>query len=222
MEFFEFLLQSAERAGRSSSFNLANVFQFSMDERLQCKDCNCAGYKTATYAGLSLPVLEKYHHVTNEMKHITPLEECLDEYFREEMLQFNCPVCKTRQFAGKSLGMRSFPPVLVMHMKKFLVENWVPRKLDIEIVVPDRLDMKRWVQQRNDQGETLFPTDADDVAAMTPPAFVPDQAALEQLLSTGFPPARCERALRETNNSGAEAAMEWLLMHMDEPGALTF
>jgi ubiquitin carboxyl-terminal hydrolase 5/13 len=45
-----------------------------------------------------------------------------------------------------------------------------------------------------------------------------DASALSQLEAMGFPTIRCQRALLATGNSGADAAMEWLFSHLDDPG----
>src|SRR5690606_23023293 len=37
------------------------------------------------------------------------------------------------------------------------------------------------------------------------------------LEAMGFPRVRCEKALHATGNSDANAAMEWLFAHMDDP-----
>jgi ubiquitin carboxyl-terminal hydrolase 5/13 len=49
-----------------------------------------------------------------------------------------------------------------------------------------------------------------------------NEAALAQLQGMGFPLVRCQKALLATGNNNAEAAMEWLFMHMDDPGSLIF
>ena len=38
------------------------------------------------------------------------------------------------------------------------------------------------------------------------------------LSGMGFPEVRCQKALLATGNENAEAAMEWLFAHMDDPG----
>jgi ubiquitin carboxyl-terminal hydrolase 5/13 len=38
----------------------------------------------------------------------------------------------------------------------------------------------------------------------------------------GFPLVRCQKALLATGNSDPEAAMEWLFIHMEDPGAYHF
>ena len=42
--------------------------------------------------------------------------------------------------------------------------------------------------------------------------------AMAQLEAMGFPTVRCQKALLATGNSDANAAMEWLFQHMDDPG----
>jgi ubiquitin carboxyl-terminal hydrolase 5/13 len=52
------------------------------------------------------------------------------------------------------------------------------------------------------------------------PAAAPDAvdpAALSTLASMGFPEVRCGKALRATGGN-VEAALEWLMAHMDDPG----
>jgi uncharacterized UBP type Zn finger protein len=46
-----------------------------------------------------------------------------------------------------------------------------------------------------------------------------DAGALATLEGMGFPAVRCKKALLATGNgSDAEAAMEWLFQHMEDPG----
>lgn len=40
---------------------------------------------------------------------------------------------------------------------------------------------------------------------------------MAQLEGMGFPIVRCQKALLATGNSNADAAMEWLFAHMDDP-----
>lgn len=41
---------------------------------------------------------------------------------------------------------------------------------------------------------------------------------MAQLEGMGFPTVRCQKALLATGNSDAEAAMNWLFQHMEDPG----
>jgi ubiquitin carboxyl-terminal hydrolase 5/13 len=49
------------------------------------------------------------------------------------------------------------------------------------------------------------------------PAFIANEAAVEQLMGMGFPKNRCEKALHATGNTDSNAAMEWLFGHMEDP-----
>lgn len=46
-----------------------------------------------------------------------------------------------------------------------------------------------------------------------------NEDALQQLEAMGFPLVRCQKALLATGNADAEAAMNWLFAHMEDPGA---
>lgn len=46
-----------------------------------------------------------------------------------------------------------------------------------------------------------------------------DEAIVSQLTDIGFPRVRCEKAAIQTLNTGVEEAMNWLLVHMDDPGS---
>jgi len=55
----------------------------------------------------------------------------------------------------------------------------------------------------------------ESASAPSLPPF--DAAAMAQLEGMGFPTIRCQKALLATGNSNAEAAMEWLFGHMEDP-----
>lgn len=44
---------------------------------------------------------------------------------------------------------------------------------------------------------------------------------MAQLSAMGFSEIRCQKALLATGNADAEAAMEWLFMHMEDPGNIS-
>ncbi|KAJ5214790.1 hypothetical protein N7468_010469 [Penicillium chermesinum] len=102
--------------------------------------------------------------------------------------------------------------LLVVNARRFELVNWVPTKLDIPVAVDDgAIDFEPYLSKAHDPDEELLP-DVDDRVT-----FVPNGAVLDQLLSMGFPMARCEKALHATGNSDPESAMEWLFSHMEDP-----
>jgi len=97
--------------------------------------------------------------------------------------------------------------------------NWVPTKLDIPVQVTDEpFDMGIYMSSGKQPDEEELPEDAEAAGSGAGTnTFVPNEAALGQLESMGFPRPRCEKALHATGNSDAEAAMNWLFSHMDDP-----
>lgn len=73
----------------------------------------------------------------------------------------------------------------------------------------------RMVSSNIDVHTTRF-ADVDTKAASGLPEF--NAAALAYLESMGFPTIRCQKALLATGNGDAEAAMDWLFAHMEDPG----
>lgn len=65
-------------------------------------------------------------------------------------------------------------------------------------------------------GEEELPDGSRSSSGPSLPQF--DAEAMGQLEGMGFPTVRCQKALLATGNSGAEAAMEWLFNHMEDPG----
>lgn len=45
-----------------------------------------------------------------------------------------------------------------------------------------------------------------------------DESVIIQLVEMGFPMDACRKAVYYTGNSGVEAAMNWVMSHIDDPG----
>ena len=48
-----------------------------------------------------------------------------------------------------------------------------------------------------------------------------DEAVVSQLVDMGFPHNACVKGVYFSNNTGIEAAMNWVMEHMDDPGEFT-
>lgn len=84
---------------------------------------------------------------------------------------------------------------------------------DIPLILPqsDQLTLDNYVSAGLQSTETELPNTSTSAAA---PQY--NEAALSQLEAMGFPTVRCQKALLATGNSDPEAAMEWLIGHMDD------
>ena len=76
---------------------------------------------------------------TRKKRGIT-LEECLDEFGKEEILSENdawyCPRCKEHRRASKKFELWKAPDILVMHLKRFSANRGFRDKLDVFVDFP--------------------------------------------------------------------------------------
>ncbi|KAJ5988104.1 hypothetical protein N7481_003314 [Penicillium waksmanii] len=84
------------------------------------------------------------------------LDECLDEFGKEEILEeqesWFCPRCKTHTRAKKKFDLWSTPDVLVVHLKRFCIINRYRRmKLDTLVDFPlEELDLSKYITGPDD------------------------------------------------------------------------
>ncbi len=144
--------------------------------------------------------------------------------------------------ASRRVRLSSFPPYLMVQLRRYYVDtNWTPKKLEAFVEVPERLSLQALRGRGAQPGEELQP-EAPREAAAAAAQPVPDEAIVAQLVSMGFAQngskraaiatgntSECSRAfvravhalvlalmLRPSVNAGAEAAMEWVLAHMED------
>ncbi|KAK7049909.1 ubiquitin C-terminal hydrolase Ubp14 [Paramarasmius palmivorus] len=204
-----------------------SVFTFGTEGRLQCAGgCGKVRYRIdggIDVLSVSVPAVEKKPDggdVEMDGKKLyeeVELTKCVDDVLlgAEVVDEWVCPDCKAKG-AVKQTRFASFPEVLVVHAKKFQLVNWVPAKLDIPVSLPsgDTLTFgEKYLGRGLQAGETELSEDKADAPVL--PQF--DEGAMAQLTAMGFPEVRCQKALLATGNSGADAAMEWLFGHMEDP-----
>ncbi|KAK2802058.1 CSN-associated deubiquitinating enzyme Ubp12 [Onygenales sp. PD_10] len=82
------------------------------------------------------------------------LDECLDEFGKEEILSENdawyCPRCKEHRRASKKFELWKCPDILVMHLKRFSANRGFRDKIDALVDFPIELDMTGRVQMPDD------------------------------------------------------------------------
>ena len=226
---FELLLHLLKLITRSSHTaplqDPVQSFRFVMEQRLQCISCERVRYRTDEQDNISIPVPVKRKTLVaneesgtekpkDEFEPVT-LKECLDSFTAAEMVELTCPSCGSKDGFIKRSLFKTFPTILAVNARRFELVNWVPTKLDVPVVVGDQpFDLDAYQSPGLQNDEQLLP---EDVATSGAPSFVPNESALASLEGVGFPRVRCEKALHATGNSDAEAAMNWLFAHMDDP-----
>lgn len=228
---FEFLLHLFKLiniSNRSTSTqDPVQSFRFAMEQRLQCINCKKVRYRVDEQDNVSVPVparrivdgsTQELNGKKDEFEPVS-LKECLDIFTATDTVELTCPACGSKDGFLKSSKFKTFPANLAVNARRFELVNWVPTKLDIPVQVGDEpFDMSAYMSSGLQPGEEELPEDADVAAAgATANQFVPNEAAIGQLEAMGFPRVRCEKALHATGNADADAAMNWLFAHMEDP-----
>lgn len=219
---FEFLLHIFKLITRSQHTaplrDPTQAFRFVLEQRLQCLSCKKVRYRTDEQDNVSIPVPIRRKapgpDLTDPVEYEpVTLKECLDSFTSPEIVELTCSSCGSKDGFSKRSLFKTFPEVLAVNARRFVLINWVPTKVNVPVVVGDEtflLDDYKSAGQQPD--EELLPEDAAESA----PQFEPNEGALSQLEGMGFPRNRCLKGLHATGNSDANAAMEWLFAHMED------
>jgi ubiquitin carboxyl-terminal hydrolase 5/13 len=220
-EFLQHILKLITRSQHTGNLqDPTRPFRFTLEQRLQCLSCKKVKYSSNEQDSIFLdvplekqPADEQTGSSPDAYKAVT-LKECLDTFTGAEKVELTCLACGSKDGFTKQSLFKTFPEVFVVNARKMTVVNWVPIKVDVPVIVPDEpFPLDAYLSKGLQESEEALPDEPESQA----PAFVPEPTALAQLEGMGFPQNRCERALHATGNSDANAAMEWLFGHMDDP-----
>ncbi|KAJ0401930.1 hypothetical protein ATCC90586_008261 [Pythium insidiosum] len=152
---------------------------------------------------------------------IVPFQACLEKTLAPELIEdFLSSATGKKGLAQKTVRFKTFPRYLLVQMRRFYVaEDWTPKKLDVVVRVPETLSLSSYLSTGLKDGEHLLPetTTGGPSAMSTATEVTPDEALVVQLISMGFSENGCKRAAIATGNASAEAAMEWIFSHMEDP-----
>ncbi|MFT7815976.1 ubiquitin carboxyl-terminal hydrolase 5 isoform X1 [Arapaima gigas] len=260
-EFLLHFINMVERNCRSGE-NPSEAFRFLVEERIVCQQSQKAKYTQRVDYIVQLPVPMDQATNTEELQEAErrreeaeaagaptppapraciPFSACLAALSEPETLtDFWSSAVQTKTTATKTTRFASFPDYLVIQIKKFTFGlDWVPKKLDVSIDVPDTLDLSALRGTGQQPGEELLPevappplmtpdvevkgilgshgTEEDD--SLYSPLLSPvlDDSTVSQLCEMGFPLEACRKAVYYTGNTGIDAAMNWVMGHMDDP-----
>lgn len=239
-EFFLHFINMVERNCRSSE-NPNEVFRFLVEEKLKCLATEKVKYTQRVDYIMQLPVPmdaalnkdelleyeEKKRQAEEEKQPLpelvrakVPFSSCLEAYGAPEQVDdFWSTALQAKSVALKTTRFASFPDYLVIQIKKFTFGlDWVPKKLDVSIEMPEELDISALQGTGLQDGEEEMPDIAPPlVTPDEPKAPMLDESVIIQLVEMGFPMDACRKAVYYTGNSGVEAAMNWVMSHMDDP-----
>jgi ubiquitin carboxyl-terminal hydrolase 5/13 len=223
-EFLQHIFKLTTRSQHKAPLeDPTQAFRFVMEQRLQCLNCKKVRYRSDEQDNISIPVpltkvarKEGEEGKENEGAEYEPvnLKQCLDGFTAAEIVELTCPACGSKDGFSKRSLFKTFPDVLAVNARRFVLINWVPTKVNVAVVVGDEAFLLDDYKSAGHQpSEELLPEDASE----NKHSFTANGDAVQQLEGMGFPRNRCEKALHATGNSDANAAMEWLFQHMEDP-----
>lgn len=213
MEFLTYLIDQLDSKyfKTHSTKNPNDLFKFSMEDRLQCNNCNKVKYSYDANEAIQLPLEQN-----DEPQDIL---ERLDDYFKGEIIEFKCPSCNQMSEASRKPSFKSFPDTLVLNPIRIKFVNWTPVKTSNELNLPgvdnadNLLDVSKYKYHGFDKSTEELIEDSEKGSD----EFEPNGAVLVQLKEMGFTENAIFRALYETgNHDNTEVAMNWLFQHMDD------
>lgn len=123
--------------------------------------------------------------------------------------------------ASSHTRFANFPRFLLVQVQRYMLgPDWTPVKLEVNLDIPQEIDLTPYKSSGPQPGEELVPTEVEDRAAQTnnnattPETAAPsiNEEAVAQLMDMGFSRNGCIRAL-VTVGGDPEAAMNWILEH---------
>jgi ubiquitin carboxyl-terminal hydrolase 5/13 len=201
----EFLCWMIEALGQEKDFEVG------MRTRIQCPESKRVSQSVEQSLGLSLDICgcSKNKRVREESeggaKNLLTLAECLDwNYRREELVDgYYSSYLKKHVTGLRTIGMTEFPKYLVVHLRRYYVdEDWTPKKLQVELDIPDKLSLANYKVSDEKEDILMQPDDEGEIPV--------NSEHLASLIGMGFGSEDATYALREHNND-VERAMEFLL-----------
>ncbi|TVK90633.1 Ubiquitin carboxyl-terminal hydrolase 13 [Bagarius yarrelli] len=249
-ELIEQVIKEEYKRNSVGSENPSDVFRFIVEERVQCCQSQKVRYTQRVDYLMQLPVpLEAATNREEIMAYESkrkdaeqnlrsppdpvrariPFTACLQAFTEpENVTDFWSSALQAKSAGVKTSRFASFPDYMVVQLKKFTFGvDWVPKKFDISVEMPDFMDLN-WLRATG-----LQPSE-EELPDITPPIVIPedtrdssvnnslespeiDEASVMQLAEMGFPLEACRKAVYYTGNMGAEMAFNWIIAHMEEP-----
>ncbi|KAI0220577.1 Ubiquitin carboxyl-terminal hydrolase 5 [Lamellibrachia satsuma] len=163
----EFILHLLNMTNRNSHGreNPTECLRFKQQERIECVKSTKVNYVTKEEYILALPIPldaatnkeevlayeqkkkelggSKSVNAAHTVRLRIPLSACIQSYAAPELIEdFYSTALQARSTAKKTGRLASFPDYLLIQLKKFTIgEDWVPKKLDVAVDIPDDLDL---------------------------------------------------------------------------------
>ncbi|KAK6059889.1 hypothetical protein COOONC_02457 [Cooperia oncophora] len=220
-EYIRFLLDKISSNTPVEVHDPTFSLKFKMESRFEDIASSMVRYTDREETVLAVPVPKVAAIRAGEgegQRSTVALTDCLHALFEPETIEdFVSPITKERKGARTTIRFKTFPDFLFLQAQRFTMSpDYTVKKLDIDLQVPDEIDLSGLRGIGKKENETLLP---DDAAGSVPPALPDyDRSIAEQLEAMGFTRNASIKAAIETGKSGGvEAAAEWVMNRLDDP-----
>ena len=240
-QFLQYFLEQIDRAEAKHNREIAstsNLFSFKSEARIVCNTDQKVKYKDSaaeTIWSLRVPMekaevlpitkeepeQKKQKQEGDENKEISTVtfSQCLDSWSSETTLNdLRWPHLQNAVHpATQMTRFKNFPRYLWVQIQRYeLGPDWQPIKLEVNLDIPETIDLAAYKATGPQEGESLVPEE-EDTSTVAPAQPQISEAALGQLMDMGFGMNGCKRALTAVGGSDAEAAMNWIFEHNMDP-----
>ena len=210
------MLEKIERAERAENrLNPGELFGFDLETRIQCSECKRVKYRTHRTTQLELHVQRDLYPADKELEKeaVVEFQKIIDGFFFDEMLSAKCSHCDKATLCSKRSRMVNYPAILVACVQRFVFDEWVPRKLNVKLGVPEEGNNLEVYRGHGPQESEQILEEAEGDEAE--PELNPE--LLNQVIGCGVPELPAKHALHRTGNSSAEVAIQWFFENMEDP-----
>jgi ubiquitin carboxyl-terminal hydrolase 5/13 len=243
-QFLQYMLEQLDRAEAKYDRNMtpsSYMFSFQTEARIVSTTDQKIKYKDSAAEviwslalpmdkAMVLPKPEEPEHKKQKQedrdeKQVPTLafQHCVDTWAAETVLDdYRWPhLQNTVHPAMTKTRFKNFPRYLWVQIRRYKIgSDWQPVKLEVNLDIPEMIDLNKYKTKGPQDGEELVPEESDGAAAIVtgPPAHPEiSEAALGQLMDMGFQMNGCKRALMKVGGSDTEAAMNWIFEHNMDP-----
>lgn len=213
-EYLAYLLETMQRDDKSRKINPMKLFEFEIENRLECQNCHGVKYRSSKTWFLNLSVND-WKNKKEEGSECT-MEESLNKFLGEETLEIDCQICKSKTSWVKTQKVKNFPLYLIIIFQRFIYE-WVPVKLEVQFKpILDNFDLKILQRDHSKPGEKVLESGLDELNMEEEKELDFNQNDVNYLLQYGIPEHGAKWALLKNNNN-PEIAMAWYCDHSKDP-----
>jgi uncharacterized UBP type Zn finger protein len=134
------------------------------------------------------------------------MEDCLNILKQGDAVSVNCPRCKSEKIFLSRNYFRTTPKYLLAIPNRFVLDNWVPKKLNALIEVKQELDLGAFLLQNAPLAGEKLELKAESKYS---------EANVNELVNMGFTANAAKRALISSKDN-LEGATNWIMERMDD------